>query len=319
MFRGDSGIRPLVDLLLAREASLWHACQLVDYGAYLTVGGIPSRRLLEARRLPVTPFETDKQDRVNQVWDRVFLNLSDFGTMFWSGRRAVPNPFGPITFQLKPSTLLRAADVALCLRSAGARDFDLNQEALRSVNEVDRIFVHGDGALFPESAMVKYGHQLQESFEEYGDTARSCEISAAVDSSLLRFDDVVAVWVDPVAIGGVALIDRVRADAERLGHRWRIHTRTTAEARRGVYKELLDIVEEQEHMPLRLLGSRHGASAALKDWVDGVLERDLEWQYHRWHKYLRSGTVLPLRPPLVAPLGQGRDAVPRPRPQVRSQ
>ena len=55
-------IQSLVNLLLERNVSLYHACQLIDFESYLALGGIPSRALLKNRELPFTPFETDTTD-----------------------------------------------------------------------------------------------------------------------------------------------------------------------------------------------------------------------------------------------------------------
>ena len=63
---------------------LYHACQLSDFASYLSLGGIPSRALLETNGLPFTPFKTDTIDQENGVWDKVFINLSDFGHFFAS-------------------------------------------------------------------------------------------------------------------------------------------------------------------------------------------------------------------------------------------
>jgi len=242
VFSTRTELASLVELFMQRQASLWHACQLIDLGAYLKVGGIPSRSLVERSRLSITPFDTDGRDRVNDVWDKVFLNLSDFGTMFWSGRRAVPNPYGPIAFQLQPKALLTTSDVALCLRSAGARGFDRTQEGLRTVDEVDRVFLHSRNAPYPEAAEVRHGHRLQEEFIEYGDTARSCEMSLTIPGSLLPFRNVLGVWVDPITVHGRQLLDRVTEDVTRAGYSWPVHTRYTDEDRRAVFAELISIV-----------------------------------------------------------------------------
>jgi hypothetical protein len=129
MFQGEE-IQKLVELLKERDAYLYHACQLLDFQSYLNVGGIPSRSHLESNRQLYTGFETDEKDRSRQVWDKVFGNLEDFGRTFASGKPAVPNPFGPILFQIKPEALYEATDVAICLRSAGRPGFNRENEAL---------------------------------------------------------------------------------------------------------------------------------------------------------------------------------------------
>src|SRR5262249_8889960 len=123
----EGQIAKLVGLLKARGVSLYHACQLVDFRSYLALGGIPSRARLERGKLAFTAFESDTADHKNGVWDKVFVNLSDFGRTFASGGKGVPNPYGPILLKIRPEALLEASDLAICLRSASATDF--NREA----------------------------------------------------------------------------------------------------------------------------------------------------------------------------------------------
>lgn len=85
----------LIEIIRSRGMFLWHACQLRDLASYLHVGGIPSRSLLNSQNLPFTRFQTDGEDRTNLVWDKVFVNLDDFGCWFAEGKAAVPNPYGP--------------------------------------------------------------------------------------------------------------------------------------------------------------------------------------------------------------------------------
>lgn len=41
------------------------------YLSYLSLGGIPSRALLESKQAEFTMFQTDATDRENSVWDKV--------------------------------------------------------------------------------------------------------------------------------------------------------------------------------------------------------------------------------------------------------
>ena len=120
----------LVEIIQSRGRFLWHACQLKDFASYLHLGGIPSRSLLETSELPFTHFETDEQDRVNFVWDKVFCNFDDFGCWFAEGKRAIPNPYGPIQMRIRPEAILEADDLAVSLISAGGQGFDRKAESL---------------------------------------------------------------------------------------------------------------------------------------------------------------------------------------------
>src|SRR5688572_21785029 len=140
MFRGHEQLSEVVGLLERRGVSLWHASQLVDLESYAEIGGIPSRSLLEQAGLPFTGFATDAKDRSGGLWPKVFANLSDFGWAFAHGAAAIPNPYGPIAFQIRPTALLRASDAAFCLRSAGAPGFHRDGESLRTLDDLDRVF-----------------------------------------------------------------------------------------------------------------------------------------------------------------------------------
>ena len=89
-------IQSLVNLLLERNVSLYHACQLIDFESYLALGGTPSRALLENKELPFTPFDTDTIDKTNGVWDKVFGNLKEFGEIFADGMPWPPTVYGPV-------------------------------------------------------------------------------------------------------------------------------------------------------------------------------------------------------------------------------
>ena len=139
MFSG-SQLEELVERLRTRHVSLYHACQYQDFISYLKLGGVPSRQRLQQAGLSTTSFTTDRVDRENGVWNKVFVNLQDFGQTFARGHVATPNPYGPLLLRLHPSALLEADDVAICLRSAGARGFNRERESLKTVTDVDRLF-----------------------------------------------------------------------------------------------------------------------------------------------------------------------------------
>lgn len=117
MFTGDT-LRQVVDHLILRNASIFHACQLQDIPSYVALGGIPSHSHLEAHQQRYTPMDTDNRDKQNRIWDKVFVNLGDFGRIFAHGKAAAPTAYGPITIQLYPETLLEADDVACICRTA---------------------------------------------------------------------------------------------------------------------------------------------------------------------------------------------------------
>ena len=109
------------EIFSERQVRLYHACQYVDFVSYVELGGIPSRGLLESRSAKLTPFDTDATDKSKGVWNSVFFNVTDFGKAFADKKFATPNAYGPILLILNPRALVECDDLAICVRSAGAR------------------------------------------------------------------------------------------------------------------------------------------------------------------------------------------------------
>jgi hypothetical protein len=197
----DESIGDLVNVLVRRGAHLYHACQYSDFLSYVGVGGIPSRSRLQESGSDFTPFETDRIDQENAVWDKVFLNLSDFGTTFARGKGAVPNPYGPVLLRVQPEAFQEAIDVAVCLRSAGAQGFRREQESLRTPEEIDRLFSRPADDEYPASTWIKFATELQKEFN--APNARDPEISCTYKDGVLPIKYVDRVVVDPYVINGI--------------------------------------------------------------------------------------------------------------------
>lgn len=285
MFDGPA-INELIALLERRSVSLYHACQYDDFRAYLRLGGIPSRALLEGSRQCFTPFETDAYDRHNGVWDKVFVNLADFGEWFARGLCAVPNPYGPIVLQLRPAAFREATDVAVCCRSAGAADFNREREALGRVEDVDRLFRNAADAGFPRSAYLK----MASTAPTPGPAAGMPEVSCTVARGLLPLDYVIVAWTDPYVLGGRPLRAWVGEAMAAAGAGFRLWERSCHEERRPLYAELLAVVQSAEPS---LHGIAHDPtrSPSLRAWAAGVQERGLAYQFRRYRHYLIKGTV----------------------------
>lgn len=291
MFRGPAQIQLVVDLLLARGCSLWHACQLTDLESYLALGGIPSRSLIEQAGIAFTPFATDASDRSKGVWSKVFVNLSDFGKSFANRAAAVPNPYGPIVFQIRPSALLRASDVSITLRSAGAHDFDRDAESLDSVDDVERLFLFGRSANPLDRSTTLFGDRLREAFSPRFPQASAAEASLTAEPELLPLEDVVAIWVDPLEIGGVNLVETV-AGRIAMGRTARpVRARHLREPRHDIYRDVVSFLADGGRPDLRLLAGRADVGEPKRDWARSLIARDLNWQFERFGGYLRAGTI----------------------------
>ncbi len=289
MLKGED-IQQLVRLLQDRRVSLYHACQLVDFQSYLNVGGIPSRKHLESVGQSYTRFDTDERDHTNNVWDKVFANLSDFGSTFANGNKGVPNPFGPILFQIKPEALSQAEDVAICLCSAGKSGFNRNQESLRSVEDVNRLFSHKIEA--SKSYYLKNRKELSQEFNKTN--ASFPEINCSIESGKISLYYVESLKIEPYYIQGQSLKSKVEDIIFKTGQNFNF----TIDNRYRVppyTQELIDLLLLNRILSLEDL-SRHpnAVSPQLKDWASGVMSNNIEYQFNRFVKYLRTGTLLPL-------------------------
>lgn len=288
MLQGQA-IDQLVALLERRRVSFFHACQYVDFCTYLSLGGIPSRALLELERQKFTVFETDVHDRHNGVWDKVFINLSDFGELFAKGLCAVPNPYGPIVIQLKPTALLETRDLAVCLRSAGAADFDRTQEALCHVSEIDYLFLNEPDAEFPSSTFLKPAEHLR----ALRPAAKTPEVSCSVERGFIPLSYTIAIWTDPYFVGGHSLRNWVKLAMDKAGVSFKLWDRACREDRKSIYGELLGLLMVSTPSLNELLHST-SHSSALHDWALELKKRELGYQFQRYARYFVDGTIHPL-------------------------
>jgi hypothetical protein len=293
MFQGKD-IERLVKLLQRRRVLLHHACQLQDFKSYLQVGGIPSRALLESRGLDFTAFSTDQKDKNNSVWDKVFGNLSDFGWAFSNGSPGVPTVYGPILLQINPIALLDATDVAICLHSAGRQGFDRNQESLKLIDDVERLFKFplAEAKGQQELSRLKSRKELQAEFSR--DHASAPEFSCTVDSGMLSIRHVRLARIDSFSIQDVPLKNHVERLKQGSNAKFPIYVRDDGISYRN---ELLDKLIRSEEIPsLATICADPSTSLQLKDWAQKVLGRgdNLKYQFDQFARYLLTGTIQPL-------------------------
>lgn len=294
MFQGQD-IERLVELLKRREVSLFHACQLQDFKSYLELDGIPSRALLEQRQLAFTEFSTDQQDRINNDWDKVFGNFGDFGNAFAFGGAGVPTVYGPILLEIHPEAFLEAIDVAVCLRSAGKKDFDRSQESLQTIDDMERIFKFSledvkKSGNFKQASYLKTRAELMNEFDI--ENASSPEFSCTVDSGKFSMQYVKLIRVDPYIINGKSLISYVRALVASKNKRIPIYERNS----QPFANELISALTASEGIPtLASLVENPNFSQRLRDWAQKVTAREgLERQFNQFGRYLIQGTIQPL-------------------------
>ena len=279
-------IKELVSLLEKRRTLIFHACQLRDFQTYLKVGGIPSRDFLVQKKQVFTVFETDKNDQINGVLDKVFANLSDFGMTFANGGAGVPNPYGPILLQINPIALLEASDVAICLRSAGATNFNRQKEALKTNQDIDRIFLNSSDSAYPFSTYIKFKDKLQEDFGY--PNAHDPEISLSIESGMLSLEYVAFAKTDPYMIGRKSL--RMLASEYISSSKFAFSVKNRNCIDPKLYSELAQFAVNPKET-LSKISQNEETSPSLKKWAKKAIGCDLEWQYERFAKYLREGTL----------------------------
>lgn len=283
MIRGKD-IQSLVDLLMQRNVTLFHACQLLDLQSYLRLRGIPSRACLEESRLPFTQFETDGDDHVKEVWDRIFMNFSDFGKTFADGHKGIPNPYGPILLEISPEVLNEAESIAVCIQPVGSNGF-INTEfnSLKTVFDINRIFVYPAKARHPQSTWVKYKSALREEFE----CTHPCDpdISCVVTRGKLALKYVSGILVDPYLVADKPLQDWVAAMFTPKAHRF---IQERASEREHLYKELASVIIK-DVPSIRELAQSSYVSVELSEWAQAIERQNLGYQFKRFASYLRNG------------------------------
>ena len=292
-------IQSLVELLeKKRQVCLYHACQLIDFKSYLDLGGIPSRELLEKSGKQFTPFVSDTNDKINGVWDKVFGNLTEFGEIFASGKPWPPTVYGPIQLQIKPSALLDASDVAVCIRSAGVEGFNRKSEAL-TIDEIDRVFYYPRNAPFPENIGVKSQSQLAKAFPKR--SPQSPEISCSLSNQVLLAKHIIVAWVDPYVLNGQRLLDSV-VDVVKDKPEFNFHIRPRFppcrdNSRIPLYSELAECI--REGIPsLYDIAQDSMLSSSLREYAQQVFTNpnpDAKRQFNNYAKYLLYGTLRPMR------------------------
>lgn len=284
MFQGTTAIEEIIQLFEKRQMALFHACQLVDFQTYLMLGGVPSRAHMEQAQLPFTKFETDMQDHENGVWDKVFVNLDDWGRIFTLGRAGVPNAYGPILFYLRPAALREASDVAITLRSAGGKGFNRERESLSSVEEVNRLFQYSAEAGFDRSVTLKSTDELRRDFPNAREVAVP-EINCTVKSGRLSTEYVIMALVDPYVINRQSLSNMVDEIRKQRGAQFKVRQRPCSVAVQKTYNELASLITTVTPS-LQSLCHDANASEEMRDWTRKLLQGGQEYQFRRYARYL---------------------------------
>lgn len=292
-------IEELIGLFNNRGVKFYHACQYKDFKTYIELGGVPSRNLLEQSGLPYTPFDTDETDRNNAVWNKVFGNLQDFGYSFAQGQRRqntapTPNPYGPVLLIFNPEVFREATDIAICLRSAGGRYFNRENEALPTATVVNRIFKYEnieEASNEYAKAYIKYSAELQDEFND--PRAKTPEVSCIAENERLSFTHLYGINIDPYIINNLNLFQKVRQIKNNNGLNGWITARRYYEGRLEIKQELANILL-QDFISIPQIIQNEDCSENLQDWATRIQTGNMVFSYNRFARYLRTGTILEL-------------------------
>lgn len=294
MLRGEN-IPKLITLFKRRGVLLYHACQLLDFQSYLKGGGIPSRAYLEKSALPFTGFVSDANDRSNDLWNKVFVNLQDFGEIFADGRKGTPNPYGPILVKICPEGLIEATDIAVTLRSAGAQGFNREQESLNTVEEVERVFFNSYGSA------VKFKNNLLDAFPSK--KVKSVEINCSFPNGLINSKYIRGIIVDPYTIRNETLLSHVQRLKNRFDLQVPVFERRAFRniGRKQMYSDLCDIfchfIEKLNYTPTLqdiIFPNDFVVGEDMREWAKNMVLLELEFQFDRYSSYLCKGTLRPI-------------------------
>lgn len=300
-------IEKIINLFNKRGVKFYHACQYKDFKTYIELCGVPSRNLMEQSGLPYTPFDTDETDKTSAVWNKVFGNLQDFGFSFAGGQRnprtaPTPNPFGPVLFIFNPEVFREAKDIAICLRSAGGRNFNRENEALPTATEVNRIFLYEEIEDAPNGyarANIKFTAGLREEFNDPG--AKTPEVSCIVENERFSFNHLCNIMIDPYVINNQNLFQKVRKIKNENGLHGRIEARTYSEGQFRIIQELANFIL-QDIISIPQIIENKNCSENLWNWATKIQTGNIIYQFDRFAGYLRIGTILELNEGVIPAL-----------------
>jgi len=239
----------------------------------------------------MTLFETDSIDKENTVWDKVFLNLEDFGRTFAKGGAAVPNVYGPILLRFNPQAFVEAIDVAICLKSAGSKGFRRTQEALKSLEDVNKLFYYPIEQQYGTAAL-KFKALLQ---RDFGPTAQSVEISCTFPAGILPFTHLVDIVVDPYPFFGHDLAYFVSRSIEKHNFGFLVTRRVPKIGEKPYHCLLSGATSDKYPNPTALV--ELSSCSQMKEWARKIESQGglLLKNYYRFLTYLRQGTLLPIQ------------------------
>jgi len=185
-------INKAVDILNQRGNSLFMACQLTDFFAYLSLGGICPKSYLAQSHLVFSNYDSDICLKKNNCWDALIFHLIDYGDLFYRKAIHTANPFGPILFHIKPDILKKAHDVSMTGVSVRNEQF-VSETHLKpfSPDALNACYQYASDVSFPEKSLLKTDLVDRDNI-----TGIVPEIICQFDQEVIPFSQVSLVTVD---------------------------------------------------------------------------------------------------------------------------
>lgn len=255
--------------------------------------------MLKSNSLEFTTFDTDNNDVQNEVWDKVFVNLSDFGNYFARYKMSnpdkapVPTVYGPITFHIDPSALNLAENICISLKSAGGKGFNREEQGI-PIDRVEDLFVCIECERPHEEQFIKWDSDLRKEFDIKELGTLTPEVNAEYSTEILPLDFVIAISVDPIEIGDNKLIDKVKELLAVYNIEIRTKNRRFDFFESRLRKEIIrTICANLENDKLTFNDWKeilNQTSDYAKSWIERVEKGGLDYQFIRYVNYLREGT-----------------------------
>jgi len=280
-------INKTVEMLIDRDAYFFHSCQLIDFKTYLLMGGIPTRELLENKKMLFSTYKSDDNLKSNNGTDKIILKFVDFGNQFFHKINTIPNPFGPIVLQIKPDVLLKAQEVTVYKKSMRSKDFDENN-TINNVNDIDQLFKYDSNVPFPEK------RQIRDELADYSgyEYDQAPEIVCTFENDIL-----------PIEFVTLASVDQYVIKRRQLSH-WsdemRYATKFTFPTQRrycpravcvdicaDIYSNIVEEIPTLENI------KKTSQKVEVQKWCSLLMETGKEEQFNLFVEYLRNWTFLP--------------------------
>jgi len=187
-----SELHNIVNILNQRGNSLLVACQLVDFFAFLSLGGICSKSKLSQSGVTFSEYESDIHLKNNGFWDAHIFHLTDYGSWFYRKATHTPNPLGPVLIHIKPDILKQASSVNFTNLSVRNEQFDPKTHAMSfTPDRLNECYQYPDDTPFPELSMIK-----EALIDRDHIAGIAPEIVCQFDSQIIPFSHVSLVNVD---------------------------------------------------------------------------------------------------------------------------